>query len=190
MSKSRLWVVWIGLLVTTSLGLMDHLIEPRLARDPDARLGGEPGPYPSDWFAMQRAFPGTVIDQAKYRAALEQARVERANLESWSQTPGAATSYLSWIQAGPYNIGGRVTSLAVVPDGSAIYLGSANGGVFKSVNGGRTGRRSSTRWASSRSARWRWTRTIRRRSMWAPARRTPRSTRTTAPACSARRTAA
>src|SRR5262245_62033629 len=41
-----------------------------------------------------------------------------------------------WQQAGPLNIGGRVTALAVTPGGSTLYLGAAAGGVFKSVDGG------------------------------------------------------
>jgi photosystem II stability/assembly factor-like uncharacterized protein len=40
------------------------------------------------------------------------------------------------VPAGPYNIGGRVTALAVAPGGSTVYLGSANGGVFRSDDGG------------------------------------------------------
>src|SRR5262245_26127257 len=41
-----------------------------------------------------------------------------------------------WQQAGPLNIGGRVTGLAVTPGGTTLYLGAAAGGVLKSVNGG------------------------------------------------------
>ena len=90
-----------------------------------------PGPYPSDWFGMQRAFPSGRIDQAAYHAALEQARVERAAGAFATQDAGPV-----WQPVGPYNIGGRVTALAVVPGGGTVYLGAANGGVFKSVNAG------------------------------------------------------
>jgi hypothetical protein len=90
------------------------------------------GPYPSDWFGLQRAFPHSTIPQGKFQAAFEQAQMER--LASGLSTSGAAS--LLWTQAGPFNIGGRVTALAVVPGGSIVYLGSANGGVFKSVNAG------------------------------------------------------
>src|SRR4029450_5707684 len=41
-----------------------------------------------------------------------------------------------WTEAGPFNIGGRVTALAVVPGGTTAYLGSAAGGVFKTTNSG------------------------------------------------------
>jgi photosystem II stability/assembly factor-like uncharacterized protein len=89
------------------------------------------GPYPSDWFGMQRAFPGDRIDQEKLRVAVEQALVDRAAGRLTTNSPG-----LVWQQAGPYNIGGRVTALAVAPGGNTIYLASANGGLFKSTNAG------------------------------------------------------
>ena len=87
---------------------------------------------PSDWFGAQRAFPGTTVNQAAYQAALAWARVERsaALFRAQSATP------MVWQQAGPLNIGGRVTALAVTPGGTTLYLGAAAGGVFKSVNGG------------------------------------------------------
>jgi hypothetical protein len=94
----------------------------------------EPGPYPSDWFGMQRAFPFETINQKAFRAAVEQAGFERA---AAAGSFGAhAAEAAAWTQAGPYNIGGRITALAVTPGESAIYAAAANGGVFKSVNGG------------------------------------------------------
>lgn len=97
---------------------------------PAAADGG--GPYPSDWFGLQRAFPEQTIPQEKLAAALEHLGVERA-LHSLEPD---RTSALVWSNAGPFNIGGRVTALAVVPGGTTIYLGAANGGVFKSSNAG------------------------------------------------------
>jgi photosystem II stability/assembly factor-like uncharacterized protein len=106
-------------------------------RDPGVE---EAGPYPSDWFAAQRAFPGTTLPQAKYQEALGRALLERQaqQARSGAAGPGAgsATDALTWTQAGPFNIGGRVTALAVVPGGTTIYLGAANGGVLKSTNSG------------------------------------------------------
>jgi photosystem II stability/assembly factor-like uncharacterized protein len=91
------------------------------------------GTYPSDWFGMQRAFPGTRIPQEKFAAAVEQAQLERALQKA---RPEAGTAALTWENAGPFNIGGRVTALAVVPGADTIYLASANGGVFQSTNAG------------------------------------------------------
>ena len=84
--------------------------------------------YPSDWFGMQRAFPGQSVNQEAYLEAMNWARVERSALTT-SAGP-------VWTEAGPFNIGGRATALAVAPGGSTIYLGSAAGGVFKSTNSG------------------------------------------------------
>src|SRR5262245_52551062 len=84
--------------------------------------------YPSDWFMMQRAFPSGVLDQSAFLKAVARAKADRAQLKT--------SSALVWQPAGPYNIGGRVTALAVVPGGATIYLGSANGGVFRSNDGG------------------------------------------------------
>ncbi|HYM82367.1 MAG TPA: FlgD immunoglobulin-like domain containing protein [Candidatus Limnocylindria bacterium] len=132
--RMRLFVLGSFLIVSGLLiGLAAH---DRMERGIAKSRLGEPGPYPSDWFGMQRAFPGTSIDQAKYRAAVEQARVERADLEAASRTGASGSSSMVWTQVGPFNVGGRVTALAVAPGAATLYLGSANGGVFKSTNSG------------------------------------------------------
>jgi photosystem II stability/assembly factor-like uncharacterized protein len=92
----------------------------------------ETGPYPSDWFGLQRAFPYDRIPQERMQQALAQAMADRA-AEALG-TSGIAQPV--WTQAGPFNIGGRVTALDAVPGGATVYLGSANGGVFKSNNYG------------------------------------------------------
>jgi photosystem II stability/assembly factor-like uncharacterized protein len=100
------------------------------ARQPSA--DAEAGPFPSDWFGMQRAFPSQDIPQGAFRAAAGQARADRAAAAlSTSGIPAPV-----WTQAGPYNIGGRVTALDALPGGVTVYLASANGGVFKSTNSG------------------------------------------------------
>jgi len=90
--------------------------------------GGEP--YPSDWFYAQRVRPDGTFPQEQYEAALQQLIAERGS--SLSTSAGLPL----WQPVGPYNIGGRVTALAVQPDQVAMYLGSANGGVWKSWDGG------------------------------------------------------
>lgn len=86
---------------------------------------------PSDWFFAQRAFPHGTINSEKVDEALAQARLDRQAM-ALHTTAGT----LTWTCAGPFNIGGRVTALAPAPSGATIYLGSAMGGVFKSVNSG------------------------------------------------------
>ena len=120
-----LWLLLAG-------GLALDLTLPRPSPPRDATPAQEHGPYPSDWFGAQRAYPGDAIPQDKWLQALEWARVERSAVElgTSSATP------MVWQEAGPFNIGGRVTALAVAPGGVTVYLGAAAGGVFKSVNSG------------------------------------------------------
>jgi len=93
----------------------------------------EPGKFPSDWFGNQRAYPTGSIPHDKVVAAVQQVQLERALARA---EPRLAAGTLVWEDAGPYNIGGRVTGLAVAPGGNTVYLASANGGVFKSTNAG------------------------------------------------------
>lgn len=89
---------------------------------------------PADWFWQQRAFPAAGVPEGVLASALERAQFDRAVEASKPQTMTAAA--LTWQDAGPFNIGGRVTALAVAPGGATVYLGAANGGVFKSTNSG------------------------------------------------------
>lgn len=87
---------------------------------------------PSDWFYVQRAYPQIDIPMKEYVAALETARAKRADrsLEKDLDT-------LTWSEAGPTNIPGRITDIAVHPsEPEVIYAASAAGGVFKSTNFG------------------------------------------------------
>jgi photosystem II stability/assembly factor-like uncharacterized protein len=111
------------------------LLAAQLAVTPSARPKREidAGPYPSDWFGMQRAFPHDSIPQQSYQSAVAQALADRAAATNGRMSPN---STLQWQFAGPSNIGGRVTALAALPGGSTAYLASANGGVYESTDGG------------------------------------------------------
>ncbi len=90
----------------------------------------EKGFEPSDWFFAQRAYPYGEVNQAAYREAvahaIEHRSEEHAGLED-----------VVWSQAGPTNIGGRITDIAVHPqDRNIIYAGAASGGVLRSTDGG------------------------------------------------------
>ncbi|MFN8587293.1 MAG: FlgD immunoglobulin-like domain containing protein [Candidatus Eisenbacteria bacterium] len=85
--------------------------------------------YPSDFFYARRANPDGTFPQDEYLAALDQLSFERAT--SLQTSAGVA-----WQPVGPYNVGGRVTALAVAPGATTLYLGSANGGVWKSTDSG------------------------------------------------------
>jgi len=135
-------------LAAVALGPLGHTLRPRLeagpVRGPESEPRGEPESEgegrddgrltPADWFWQQRAFPNRGIPEAALATALERAQFDRAVAAPKPQA--TTTAALTWQNAGPFNIGGRVTALAVAPGGSTLYLGAANGGVFKSTNSG------------------------------------------------------
>jgi photosystem II stability/assembly factor-like uncharacterized protein len=118
-----------------ALGLLAALVSavPHAPRPSRGALEPERGErYPSDWFYAQRAFPSGTIPQQQWLAALDQARAERSTALQRARVEGGPT----WTAAGPYNIGGRVTAIVAAPGGNPVYLGAANGGVFKSTDFG------------------------------------------------------
>lgn len=87
-------------------------------------------PYPNDWFIAQRAFPASDIDQKVRLSAFADA----AKLVRSTASVGDAWTFL-----GPDNVGGRITAVAS-PLGhpERIFVGTANGGVFRSMDSGTT----------------------------------------------------
>src|SRR5215216_7842540 len=56
-----------------------------------------------------------------------------------ADTETAAFTNLRWRSIGPANMGGRVTDIAGIPgDPYTFYIGAADGGIFKTTNGGTT----------------------------------------------------
>lgn len=85
---------------------------------------------PNDWFVMQRAYPGESIPTEKYYAAVKEVKTMRAQAAK-----SAKSLDVTWEEAGPTNIPGRLTDLAIDPTNpSTIYIASAAGGVFKSTD--------------------------------------------------------
>jgi photosystem II stability/assembly factor-like uncharacterized protein len=83
---------------------------------------------PNDWFFLQRSFPYSEINYNARNAAWEQSRQIRH--EQVERGEG-------WMLKGPYNIGGRISSIAMHPaDMQTIYAGAASGGIFKSTDAG------------------------------------------------------
>ena len=101
-------------------GLLHRPQPPSLARDAAKAR-------PSDWFYAQRMLPDGSVPSDRVEAAREQRLFEQALMTS---------AGVDWECVGPYNIGGRITSLAALPGGATVYVGSANGGVFKSTDFG------------------------------------------------------
>ena len=132
-SRSSLAIVTVALALAIGAGVALRGLAREAARGGRASAGeGRDTPEgPADWFYAQRAAPDGSLPSERFEAALAQSRMERSR----SRAAAFSTSALSWQSVGPYNIGGRVTALAVA-GGGTIYLGAANGGVWKSVNSG------------------------------------------------------
>ena len=61
------------------------------------------------------------------------------SLAAVAQTPDKAYKNMKWRPIGPANMGGRTTDIEGIPgDPSTFYIGGADGGVFKTTNGGVT----------------------------------------------------
>jgi len=114
----------------------------------------------ADWFFRQRAFPlGHIPADARLKALRQVEQMRRTNgvfmdrfaAAASERVPGfqnvPALSQTQWTSIGPQptassffgNVSGRVTALAVDPcdtTGNTIYAGAAQGGVWKTTNGG------------------------------------------------------
>ncbi len=94
---------------------------------------GDEGPQRPDhaWFAQQRMSSGQPIPVRARQKALD--RWKRRHGLSLTEGRAAGT----WVFAGPSNIGGRLTAVAVDPhDAGHVWAGAAAGGVLESTDGG------------------------------------------------------
>src|SRR6266567_6438970 len=105
----------------------------------------------ANWFLIQRLAPNDAVDPNAFAAATQQSAslptvpgtwTERTNLagadgNDFSDPPAYIdpTSNFSNSGAGDRWVAGRMTSLAVAPNG-ALFAGAADGGVWKSTDGG------------------------------------------------------
>jgi hypothetical protein len=90
-----------------------------------------------EWFVGPRAYPGTEMStRAVLGAYLESLTLEQA--EPRLLTPALA-SPARWQLMGPGNFAGRVNAIAVDRTNTQrIYVGTASGGVWRTLNGGQT----------------------------------------------------
>jgi photosystem II stability/assembly factor-like uncharacterized protein len=107
----------------------------RVAIAAKKRKSGKPAPRVSKhkkraaWFKSRVTWP--------MREASRAARV--AERRRASRTMARATLASGWVMAGPSNIGGRATSVAVDPtNADRVWIGAAGGGVWRSTDAGRT----------------------------------------------------
>lgn len=89
----------------------------------------EKGPVPNDYLFLQRAYPYDNVPSEAYYTALE-----------WSQERASSrNNAVEWELAGPTNVGGRITDVAMhSSDLQTIYAATASGGVWKSGDAGDT----------------------------------------------------
>ena len=81
------------------------------------------------WISKTRAYPNAEMPRDGYARALNQMHARFDN--------PAETFAGSWTNIGPTNIGGRTLCLAIDPnDTLKLWMGSASGGLWKSVTGG------------------------------------------------------
>ena len=142
--KSKFWLSIVVLPITALsitlilLGKGDNRdVSGRSETSPEKKKWGKIAELPNEWFYIQRAYPRKVIDAARRIEAADGYREIRAEARTRSATSPQAA--LNWQLAGPTNIPGRVTDIAVDPtDSSIIYVASAGAGVFKTTNLGQT----------------------------------------------------
>jgi len=80
-----------------------------------------------EWFERQRAFPFDEVPMEEYLKSIEYVK----NSMEINQTDNSSP----WTLAGPTNVEGRITIAAIHPSNPQIvYVGTANGGLWKSTN--------------------------------------------------------
>lgn len=92
------------------------------------------------WFNSQRSFPFNSIPQGSYSIAMKQ-------MEAFSRSNGYFTSAENWVLIGPQPaylgpaVSGRVSTIKFHPgdpSGNTIFIGGAEGGIWKTTDGGST----------------------------------------------------
>jgi len=90
-----------------------------------------PGFVPADdWFSRQRAFPFDEIPQEEFLKSVKYVK-ENMQVKNFGNSDNSS----QWTLAGPTNIEGRITTIAIHPiNPQIVYTGTANGGLWKSTN--------------------------------------------------------
>ena len=87
------------------------------------------------WFMASRTYPTGRIPEGAREAAWKETQSLPVYNPPAALAKGAGSAM--WTQAGPINIGGRVTGVAIHPtDHNIVYFTAADGGVWKSTDGG------------------------------------------------------
>ncbi len=93
-----------------------------------------------EWFDFQRRYPYDHIPDGLREEAVRYTRALGDRLEEMAaKGRGTPLSSSSWENVGPINQGGRTRAIAVDPDDpQVIYVGGADGGVWKTTDAGST----------------------------------------------------
>jgi len=95
---------------------------------------GGPDHLPNEWMWSIAAWPHGEVRIDAVREARSRALELRREAAA---AGGGSAARVAWSQAGPVNIGGRITDLALDPgDPQRIFVATAAGGLFRSLNGG------------------------------------------------------
>ncbi|MFA6402151.1 MAG: T9SS type A sorting domain-containing protein [Salinivirgaceae bacterium] len=87
---------------------------------------------PFEEYQFMRNYPDFEAGAKAYQIHI---RKEATRVQNQTQKSGE--SIPNWITQGPYNIGGRINTIAHNPgNGQIIYVGSVCGGIFKTTDGG------------------------------------------------------
>src|SRR3954447_9276456 len=131
-----------GVLVASGLGLCAAVIF-HPAQEPES---DDLQTRRSEWFYRQRAFPHPYVPAGARQLALRELDAKLQAETARRATGITAPAVASWSYLGPQPIqtpytdpivSGRVTSLAVDPQNAdVVYLGGAQGGVWKTIDGG------------------------------------------------------
>ena len=129
------------LLLVAGFSLLAVSLRTQVREEPNVQRQRE------EWFYRQRAYPYRYVPSLAHRRGMEQLDQMLAVEEvSRVLSPTAPASNPTWVFIGPQPIqtpystpivSGRVTALAIDPrDVNTVYLGGAQGGVWKTTNGG------------------------------------------------------
>ena len=79
------------------------------------------------WFEIQRAYPFEEIPNEERIKSIEYVKNNMTTADNYNSS--------DWTLAGPNNVEGRITSIAIDPlNPQIVYAGCANGGLWKSTN--------------------------------------------------------
>ncbi|HHB78144.1 MAG TPA: exo-alpha-sialidase, partial [Saprospiraceae bacterium] len=119
----KYFIGWFAVWALLSLGCKEKVTTVNFKDWPEEKS------YPYDPFFIQRSYPDKHFSVRAYQEALQ-----KVQLDQLSESPTRFDG--TWTVQGPGNLGARINTIAAVPNSSTVYVGFANGGVWKTLDGG------------------------------------------------------